>query len=388
MKKVSSVILVVILLIVGYYLTRQTHNQVSVVQSSISSPIDTVVQPTCPVGFIRVPGSPLYHTADFCVMKYDAKCANTSDPTVGLQPRLGSTSSGESNSHAYGTYKNNGAGAACTSSNGKQIVSTTSGFPITYIPESGNGTDNAENYCAQMGWHLITNNEWMTIARNVEQVPSNWCDKNGTSCGFPPGTAGKILANGHNDSNNEASAGGSNNDSALIAGNDNQPCFGTTTDGSNACGGGNGSQKRTLALSDGNTIWDFAGNVWQWVAGTVLRKDEPKSESKGQLDLGWLSSEFAPGALPSVITDNGRGSSLGYDSFRPSNSTWNSNNGVGRIFHYSSGVDTNTTIYGFIRGGQWNHGAVDGAFSMHLTPVPNKTNINDVGFRCVANLLQ
>lgn len=339
----------------------------------------------CPIGFIKVPGNPQYHTTDFCVMKYDAKCANTSDPTIGLQPPLGDPSSGESNGQAYGTYKNNGAGSACTSNNNKQVVSTASGFPITYIPELGNGTDNAQNYCAQMGWHLITNNEWMTIARNVEQIPTNWCDSNGTNCGFPPGTLGKILANGHNDSSNEASAGGSNHDSALVAGQDDQPCFGTTTDGSNACGG-KSSQKRTLTLSNGNIIWDFAGNVWQWVEGSVLRKDEPKSESNGQLDVGWLSSEFAPGTLPSVIIDNGQGPSLGYDSFRPSNPIWNSNNGVGRIFHYSSAADTNTTIYGFIRGGQWNHGAVDGAFSMHLTPVPDKTNINDVGFRCAANL--
>lgn len=342
---------------------------------------------SCPSGFIKVPGNAQYQTADFCIMKYDAKCADTSNPTVGLQPHLGDPSSGESNGHAYGTYKNNGVGAACVPSNNKQVVSTVSGFPITYIPELGNGTDNAQNYCAQMGWHLITNNEWMVIARNVERVPANWCDKNGTNCGFPPGALGKILANGHNDSNNESSAGGSNHDSALIAGQDNQPCLGTTTDGSNICGG-ESSQKRTLVLSNGNIIWDFAGNVWQWVEGTVLRKDEPKSKSNGKLDMGWLSSEFAPGALPSVIIDNGQEPSLGYNSFRPSDPAWNSNNGAGRIFHYSGATDTNTTIYGFIRGGQWNHGAVDGAFSIHLTPVPNKTNINDVGFRCAANLSQ
>jgi hypothetical protein len=219
----------------------------------------------------------------------------------------------------------------------------------------------------------------MTIARNVEQVSANWCNPDGTGCGATPGTTGKILANGHNNAQP---------DNALVASSDDsQACFGTATDGSNTCGGPN-SQKRTLALSNGEVIWDFAGNVWQWVDGMVLRKDEPQSQTNGRLDVGWLSSEFASGlgALPSVIINNGQGSSLGYDSFRPSNSAWNSTNGVGRIFHYSSAHDINTTIYGFIRGGQWNHGAVDGAFSMHLTPVPDKTNINDVGFRCVAPL--
>jgi formylglycine-generating enzyme required for sulfatase activity len=342
-------------------------------------------QKNCPAGFIKVPGNPLYRTTDFCVMKYDAKCADISNPTVGLKPPLGDPASGASGQHAYGVYKNNGPGAGCVAANRKQIVSTASGFPITYIPESDNTRNNVKSYAAALGWHLMTNDEWMTIARNVEQVQDNWCDSNGTNCGSAPGTKGKILANGHSDNSNETSAGGSGFDSALIAGHDDQACFGTTTDGSNACGG-KGSQKRTLTLSNGQVIWDFAGNVWQWVDGTVQRKDEPKSASNGKLDVGWLSSEFAPGALPSVITDNGQGPSLGYDSFRPSNPAWNSNNGVGRIFHYSSAHDTNTTVYGFIRGGQWNHGTVDGAFSMHLTPVPDKPNINDVGFRLVAPL--
>src|SRR5450631_1208847 len=49
---------------------------------------------SCPAGFILVTGSSLYHTPDFCVMKYDAKCADVANPTVGLQPGLGSSCSG------------------------------------------------------------------------------------------------------------------------------------------------------------------------------------------------------------------------------------------------------------------------------------------------------
>lgn len=336
----------------------------------------------CPVGFIEVPGSPHYHTNDFCVMKYDAKAALIYNSAIGLEPKLGDPCNGAAGGISYQTYKNNGSGCAAIAQNGRQIVSTPSGYPITYIPETGNGIDNAQNYCQQAGWHLMTNDEWMTIARNVEQEAANWCNADGTGCGATPGTPGKILANGHNNALPQAALAASADDS--------KACFGTATDGSNSCGGPN-SQKRTLTLSNGQIIWDFAGNVWQWVNGTVLRKDEPQSKTNNKLDSGWLSSEFAPGAailgvLPSVIIDNGKGSSLGYDSFRPSNPTWNSSNGVGRIFHYSSVDDTNNTVYGFIRGGQWNHGAVDGAFSMHLTPVPTTLNINDVGFRCAVSL--
>jgi hypothetical protein len=378
MKKVLILLPVVFLVAVGCNSSTQTYyGKMSATKNTNTT--STTGNKVCFPGFVMVPGDPLYHTSDFCVMKYDAKAASISNLAVGLEPKLGDPCDGESNGHSYGTYKNNAAGCAVISQNGKEIVSTPSGFPIAYIPETSSGSDNAKSYCEQMGWHLITNAEWMTIARNVEKISANWCNPDGTGCGAVPGTPGKILANGHNNALP---------DKALIASNDDsQACFDTATDGSNTCGGPN-SQKRTLTLSNGEVIWDFAGNVWQWVDGTVMRKDEPQSKSNGKLDIGWLSSEFAPGsgALPSVIINNGQGSSLGYNSFRPSSPNWNSTNGVGRIFHYSSAHDANTTLYGFIRGGQWNHGAVDGTFSMHLTPVPDKTNINDVGFRCAAPL--
>lgn len=388
MQKVLFILPVIFLVAAGCNASKQTfhYNQPQPAPNTNAKPTSVGANKTCASGFVKVPGSPLYHTPDFCVMKYDAKAANKSNPTVGLQPKLGDPCDGENDGHSYGTYRNNGTGCAATSQNNKQIVSLSSGFPIAYIPETGSGSDNAKSYCEQMGWHLVTNAEWMTIARNVEQVPANWCDANGTGCGARPGTKGKILANGQNDKHNEASAGGGSSDSALIASpDDDQACFGTTTDGSNACGG-QGSQKRTLTLSNGEIIWDFAGNVWQWVDGTTMRKNEPKSTTNGILDKGWTLSDFATGSLPSVITDNGQGATLGYNSFRPSNPAWNASNGMGRIYHYSGFNDTDTTLYTFIRGGNWKHGTDDGAFTMHLSPVPDKTNINDVGFRCVATL--
>lgn len=358
----------------------------------------------CPAGFILVPGSNTYHTNDFCVMKYDAKCADTSNPNQGLQPAHGDRCSGQSGSEFFGTYKNNGQDCACTAQNHKQIVSTKSGFPVAYIPEDSQSTDavnTAKKYCLAWGWHLLNNNEWMTVARNVEQVPANWCDQDGNNCGFTPGTSGKILANGHNDNVNEASAGASNH-GALTAGNDDQPCFGTTSDGSNLCGGAS-SQKRTLTLSNGEIIWDLAGNVWQWIDAGIMRKNQPKSVTRGVLDRGWIWSEFTvnkgdaegvvkggfnpkqmvPAAtLATVITNNGSGGELGYDAFRPSNPSWNSSNGVGRIYHYSSANDVNTTVYTYIRGGNWRHGYDSGAFTIHLSPTAEHVDINDVGFRC------
>lgn len=377
----TILVLVLIVSFVGLLKNQQIHKM----NATVSPQPTKAVTKNCPIGFILVPGNTLYNTKDFCVMKYDAKCADSSHPTEGLAPKPGTICSGLSVSGGYaGVYKNNGQGCGCMAQNKKEVVSTKSGFPITYIAMSDNTISNAKTLCQNKGWHVINNNEWMTIARNVEQVSQNWCDSNGTNCDFPPGTKNKILANGHNDTLNEASASAGQT-GALIAADDTQPCFGTTTDGSNTCGG-KSSQKRTLTLNNGNTIWDFAGNVWQWVDGQVMRKDQPKSSSHGILDKGWLKSDFAPGSLPSVITDNGQLPNLGYDAIRPSNSSWNANNGVGRIYHYSAQNDLSTTLYAFIRGGNWRHLDDDGAFTIHLSPPAYTENIDDVGFRCSVSL--
>ncbi len=382
-NKIASVLLSGIILVLAGCSSKSSQNQTNrqiKIPQIISATVPVPKQEACPSGFILIPGNSNYGTKDFCAMKYDAKCALSSSPFQGLQPTNSSVCSGGMKGKLEGVYKNNGPGCACRGD--KQIVSTPSGFPLTFIPLIGSGQDNAKAYCESRGWHVMTNPEWMTIARNVERQTDNWCDRNGTNCGFTPGAVGKILANGHNDSNNEPSDSAGTT-GALIAGNDDQPCFGTTTDGSNVCGG-KGSQKRTLELSNGNIIWDFAGNVWQWVDATIARKDQPQSKTGSTLDYGWKWSDFTPGALPTVITDNGKAPALGYDAFRPSDPTWNSKNGVGRIYHFSSANDADTTQYGFIRGGNWRHGYDSGAFCIHLSPIPSTPNIDDVGFRCVA----
>jgi len=109
-----------------------------------------------PSGWVEVPGdSGTYGTSNFLAMKYEAKCAATSDPTTGL-------SSPDTGFH---TYSN--SSSACTSANSKQVVSVASGYPIANISQT-----NAISYCPAVtlngtATHLITNHEWMTIARNA-----------------------------------------------------------------------------------------------------------------------------------------------------------------------------------------------------------------------------
>ena len=107
----------------------------------------------CPTGYVAVPGSATFQTNDFCVMKYEAKCALASAPTTGLTTFT----------TANNTYNN--SDRPCDEANGRIPVSVSSGYPIAMIDRS-----TAESYCATIGGHLITNQEWMTLARNIEDV--------------------------------------------------------------------------------------------------------------------------------------------------------------------------------------------------------------------------
>ena len=266
--------------------------------------------PTCPDGYILIPGNTSYQTSDFCVMKYDAKCSNPDPKCVTTE----------------GVYNNTLPACTCLK-NGYKIVSTKESAPITFIPEDDGTNTSAKSYCQNAGGHLITNNEWMTVARNIEQVQSNWTIKNGV----------KFISNGHSDSKpNKALP-------AAVSWN----------------------------LSNGESIWDFAGNVWQWVDISIERKDEPRTIIPGFGNNRWTWGEFQ-----TVSYSN---------DFDPQDPKLDSKNGVGRIYHYNSSGDTDTTLYTYIRGGNWRHGADSGIFTIHMQPVPDKRGIDDVGFRCAAS---
>lgn len=117
---------------------------------------------TTPAGWVVVPGNSTYSTSDFLAMKYEAKCATTSDPTTGLTtPDTG-----------YHTYSD--SGSACTAANSKQVVSVASGYPIANITQTNSITRCGTVSVAGGNAHLITNNEWMTVARNAEGQAGNW----------------------------------------------------------------------------------------------------------------------------------------------------------------------------------------------------------------------
>jgi len=295
---------------------------------------DPHIQPTeCPTGYVSVPGDARYGTAGgFCVMKYEAKCAATADPTTGLtSPDTG-----------YQTYANNTT--ACTSANSKQVVSTASGYPIANISQT-----DAKTYCSALGtgYHLITNSEWMTIARNIEKRGENWTSST-------VGTNG--LYRGHSDNTPTT---------ALAANSDDSEGYEGTGNSSPS------QEKRTFTLSNGEVIWDLSGNVYEWNQDTIKRKDEPHSTTAPDNTFGW--KEFT------TVDDYG---TMSYASMRPSNPNWNATQNMGRLYTYNPNGDTNTTQYAFLRSGYWIDTSNAGLFTLNLNGTPGST-LNGIGLRCV-----
>ncbi len=219
---------------------------------------------TSPANWIVVPGSSTYSTTDFLAMKYDAK---------------------------------NVGGVATSQAASTPWVSITQTAAITA--------------CSAIGstYHLINNNEYMTIARNAEAQAGNW---SGGSVG-----SGYLYA-GHNDNAPANAIAASTTDTG------NNACAYTDTAGTteapspcpsntaNGQSGTAGNQKRVLTLSNGSYVWDLAGNVWEW---TNNIQSSAIDTTAGWVE--WNSSNIATGAR---------------DLYGPSSASYLSAYGVGQVY--------------------------------------------------------
>ena len=281
---------------------------------------------TCPTGYIAVPGNSMYGTSEFCVMKYEAKAVAISAPTVGL-----TTPDIDNWGGVYNSI------TATTAVNGRAIASVASGYPIIRVSQI-----TAIDYCANQntvsGGTLITNAEWMTIARNIEAQLSNWTT--GTAASSAVGTGG--LYRGHSDGTVSP-----RNSQALAAGPDNDGYIGTGNSGFSI-------ERRTHTLSNGEIIWDLSGNEWEWTSSTIMGVDKPNYSTPG-----WTNW--------SLINNFG---TLGYDYYRPSNPSWDttigSNENIGQV-----GIGSLTGgPFAFLRGGRFWDGIDGGIFALFLSADP------------------
>jgi prepilin-type N-terminal cleavage/methylation domain-containing protein len=198
------------------------------------------------------------------------------------------------------------------------------------------------------GCHLITEAEWLTIDQNVLNVPSNWSS----------GTVGTgYIFSGHND-NAPANALAVSNTADSYS------------DTGNSSGSG-ANQKRTLTLSNGEVIWDLAGNVWEWTSGTVQSPTVQPGINGGGLALREWTAVTNPGTISPSPSPAGTGIAGA--------SGWNTSYGIGVV--YSSADETG--LRGFLRGGSWIEGGGAGVLILALHAHPSYPGTS-LGFRVAA----
>lgn len=225
----------------------------------------------------------------------------------------------------------------------------------TAVSESGtsiyrniNQTD-ARQKCQAIGGDLVSDRQWNAVAHQAAVNPNNWADGNGSSIG-----SGGGLYSGNTGDSDSVSYDGPNPDPS----------------DSNAT-------KRTLELANGDKVWDLSGNVWEWTSNSFRTEDggyeSPRlTEGSSVSSDGWRE-------LNEISVWNGMPSSSG------TNSSWDANEGIGRIYlngDHTWGPDGQVyNVSAVQRGGHWYDGQHAGVFSAHLSNAPSNSHWN-VGFRC------
>jgi len=258
----------------------------------------------CAAGYVTVPGNSLFGTQAFCAMKYEAK------------------------------------------DSGGTAVSTVSGTPWVSMNQGTARTKSSEA-CAKC--HLMTLNEWLTIAHNALNVPSNW---SGGAVG-----SGAVFG-GHNDGTPAAGLAASSND----------------TDAYNGTGQTSGNQRRTLTLSNGEVIWDFVGNVWEWVDEQTPAKVGTQPGIASDTVDNFVYKQWDVSGL--TYGDYAR-TAPGYGSKLAAENNWRSTQGMGELITSSAQDDAR----GFIMGGAYTTGYVNsGLFTLRLNYKPEQAS-STTGFR-------
>jgi len=306
-------------------------------------------------GWVQVPGNPTFGTNTFSVMKYDAVCSD------GKGNYLNDTTSTDTGTYHVYDNSNSPGNIPCTGS--RQIAPLPGGYPIADIAEQ----PTAKAYCNSIGAHLLTNDEYMTIAMNAVQQASNW---NGGVVGT------SYVYSGHNNNSPAWASPADPNDANGYAGTNGPVAGGGTGTG----GAGATNQKRTLTLSNGSVIWDMAGNVFQEVQRSNMNVGDnqtamtmPSCSTNSSSTWVWCECPNATGwpTDPSTALTAGQ--------TNPPNG-WNAaTNGMGQVETWGSGGSQGTTA--FIRSGVWNSGSGDGVFTLDLNWYTGYTGYY-VGFRC------
>ncbi len=292
-------------------------------QKSITNSVSVNTKPmTCPAGFIKVPGSKTYNTNDFCVMKYEAKADDNGDG-VGDTNQTTGVNTWPANTYPISTSR--------------KLTSSAAGYPVANISQTTAITAASSFvYGCDSGCHLITEAEWMTIAQNVLSVASNWSS----------GTVGSgYIFSGHND--NVPATG-------LVADlNDLNGYIGTGQSSPS-------NQKRTLTLTNGEVIWDFAGNMYEWTT-----EQKTGGQPTGMTAAAWYDWTAVSGGTFNI-------NPYPSGTMISGSSLWNNTNGIGQIY----GLTTDSVVRGLTRSGNWNDNNRAGILLLSYNAAPSATGVS------------
>jgi hypothetical protein len=206
-------------------------------------------------------------------------------------------------------------------------------FPVSLperIPWRYITITSAKNLCKSVGvgYDLISNPEWMTVARNIENVDENWTLGQVGSGKIFAGNIGENLADSYNGADPE--------------------------------GGTGRNTKARLFLSNGEEIWDLNGNIHEWVDWTI----GGDLERAPTCAAGWRE-----------ILDHGCAGVTDSDVL-PSNSNYNSENGTGQFHGGTVGDLYRGAHYGYYGGNHQYAGIFLSLWNYSGTYIA-------IGFRCV-----
>ena len=273
--------------------------------------------------YVFVPGDPNLGTNGFCVMKYEAK---------------------HKGHFSIFKWKD-------------KPVSMKIGLPWTDI-----NAIEAQKKCESIKldnypgiFSLISNPEWMTIARNIEKTPTNWSGGDVRKGIIPRGNSGypSISFN------------------VLSVPDNNDPYLQTGGSVSSKIGSG-WEQKRVHQITSNNgsyEIWDFAGNVKEWADWDPYTP----GYTTGPVDVHPQGTHFAPDSAQSFL-----GSLIDKDILPLYSHKLPFYRGIlfyGRVQGGPGGAA--------IRGGGHRDHIKAGIFSLNLQYNSEYKSKEDLGFRCV-----
>ena len=377
------------------------------------------VTQSCPPGYVGVPGNnvtglgnvnaiagnankQLDPSLPFCVMKYPAKVMSAGTTTA--QSTVGGKFEPIKNGNA--TFTNDYTYTNASTFDSKVIFlpeSRPTGTPWVNISR-----DNSISACQALqqqylgttpdattgtGFQLISNTQWQVVARNAEAQAVNWSN-NAVGSG--------VLNRGHSD--NAVSA-------TEVT---NSWCFGCTapstnlsalpnsvSDSNSYFATGNSSatkwnelgasptpgtdQKRTHSLSNGATLWDFSGNIAQYVQdnncnGKGVSSTTPMCAS----DMGVSGNSAAlNGTVVNTAMRIGNFISWEYNNV---GLTTSDQLLFGGAYGYTTAKNAGFVYSGaggaVLRGGTFNSGFPGGLFTAALPYSPLGSGTLTFGFRC------